>query len=445
MRFAIDVDDFQQIFSQAALFFGIYALFFRKYIYSLLDPLFIFLFTLSFSSVLIVNTIGVTQPEFASHFFCCHFFFFIGFTIISYKFRSGKPQAPTQSLSFSDYSNFRIILYLLLGIYFCANVALFYTTGFALLADDPSVAKVENPQVGYAILSQINVGIGSFLLTGLLFLLFSKPRYSDALLLIVVIFLSSLSGAKGALIQVAIIVGLITYQPLFRNNNKIRSALKAITPIVLVVMVSVPLIVYGKEVGGLQESIVTFVTRLLMGADSTLYFYQPVNEQYFAQFHFWNYPSYLFNGALSFLRLVPGIEAHGNTMIFNIINNYNAIVSGPNTPYYIEGQIYFGYYGAFVYSAVIGAVYAYSRYSFFNKQFSSVFHFVLAACITNHLSAIVGEVTLGVFGAFLTCFFVLPTYFFVNFIVQGKVRWKIKKSNFSINWLRSRETNETYK
>ena len=320
-----------------------------------------------------------------------------------------------------------------MGLYICANIALFYTTGFALLADDPSIAKVENGQIGYAILLQFNTGVGSFLLTGLFFLLFSKPKYIDVLSLMIVLILSSLSGAKGALIQVAIIVGLITYHPLFRQSNKIRSTIKLITPLILMIVISLPFIVYGKESGGFQESTITFVTRLLMGADSTLYFYQPINEQYFAQFHFWDYPTYLLNGILSFLRLVPGIEAHGNTMVFNVINNYNAIISGPNTPYYIEGQIYFGYYGAFVYSTIIGAVYAYSRYSFFKKKFSSVFSFVFIACITNHLSVIMGEVTLGIFSAFLTCFFVLPVYFFVNFIIQGKIKWKLKRGNFGFN------------
>ncbi|SFD55494.1 oligosaccharide repeat unit polymerase [Spirosoma endophyticum] len=441
MRYVIDIDDFSLIFTQAALFFGIYLLFFKRYIYSLLDPLFIYVFTLSFSSVLVVNTLGVTQGEFAVHFFLCHSFFFLGFALTSYKFQVSKTTPTILSSSFPDYYIFRIILYLLLALYFFANMALFYTTGFALLADDPSRAKVENPEIGFAILTQINIGVGSFLFTGLIFLLFSKPKYSDVVLLIIVIFLSSLSGAKGALIYIAVIIGFITNQPLFKQNNKIRLIIRFITPIVLLLAASLPFLIYRKEVGGLEESLINYVTRLLMGADSTLYFYQPVNEQYFAQYHFWDYPAYLFNGILSFLRIVPGIEANGNVMIRNIINNYNAIVAGPNTPYYIEGQIYFGYYGAFIYSAFVGTIYAYSRYNFFNKQFSSAFSFVLTACIANHLSAIPMELTFGVFCAFLTCFFTLPVYFFVNFILRSKVKWKVKKSNFSINWLRSRKTN----
>lgn len=435
MRIYISVDDFKEIFSLALLFLGIYLLFFRKYIYSLLDPLLSYLVSLSFSSVLVANTLAITQPVYAYHFFLCHFFLFIGYVLISYKFSIKKEYPFTSVVKYTDYYSFKVVLYILIVLYFLSNVVLFLTTGFALLADDPSRAKVENPQVGYAILSQINAGVGSFLLTGLLFLLLYKPKFTDCALLIIVVVLSSLSGAKGALVQVGVIMGLIANQSMFKSNAKIRSVTKLVTPLVLIIMLSIPFIVYGKESGSSELAVVNFVTRLLMSADSTLYFYQPVNEQYFANFHFWEYPVYLFNSTLDFLRIRPGIEAHGNTMLRNVINNYNVVASGPNTPYYIEGQIYFGYYGAFAYSAIVGAVFAYSRYYFFNKQFTSIFSFVLVACIANHFSVILGEVTMGFFNAFLTCFFVLPVYLFVRFIIQNKGKILIRRSSVNVSWL----------
>lgn len=439
MRVFITVDDFKEIFLFTFLFLGIYILFFKNYIYSILDPLLSYLVSLSFSSVLVMNTLALTRPVYADHFFICHFFLFVGYFLVSYKFRAKKIESSMLSIKYPDYHSFKVVLYIVLGLYFLSNVILFLTTGFALLADDPSRAKVENPQVGYAILYQINAGVGSFLLTGLLFLLLYKPKIVDILTLVFVVILSSLSGAKGALVQVGVIMGLIVNQNIFRRSSKVRLITKAVTPILLTIMVSVPFIVYGKESGSSEQALVNFVTRLLMSADSTLYFYQPVNEQYFAQFHFWDYPIYLFNSTLDFLRIRKGIPAHGDTMLRNVINNYNAIASGPNTPYYIEGQIYFGYYGAFIYSAVVGAVFAYSRYYFFNKKFFSIFSFVITACITNQLSVILGEVTMGFFNAFLTYFFVLPIYFFVKFIVQNKGRIKIRKRSF--NWLQSYKVN----
>ena len=433
MKIYIDYSDFSEIFSLAALFFVVYMLFYGKYIYSLFDPLLYYVNALAFSSVFIVNTLLISQPVFAFHFFWCNFFLFIGFFLVNYKFRSKKTRTISLPLSFPDYFNFKVVLYILLLLYIFSNIILFFTTGFALLSDNPSVAKITNVQDGYAIISQFSTGVSIFLIGGLIFNFLYKPNFTDTFLLLLVIILSSMSGTKSALLQVGVILGTIVNHSMFHYNSKIKSTIKILTPIVLVSMISIPFVVLSKDTGDSEATIINFVTRLLATADSTIYFYRPVNEQYFSQFRFWEYPSYFFNGILDFLRLKKGIPAHGDTMLRNVINNPNAIASGTNTPYYIEGQIYFGYYGAFMYSIILGGIFAYSRYYFFNKNYRSIFFFVFSACIINHLSTVIVEVTYAVFNIFLTCFFVLPVYFFVNFFTKNGLKIRLGNKRFVFN------------
>ncbi|GAB4036928.1 O-antigen polymerase [Spirosoma jeollabukense] len=421
----IDVDLLPEIFLQAALFLSLYSLLYKKYIYSIFDPLFLYVFTLSFSSVLVVNVLADSQPNFAYHFFWCQLFFFSGFSIITYIYQNTTEESKTNDLSkFNDYKTFRVILYILCALFFLTNIVLFVTKGFALLSEDPSDAKVENFTKGFGLIARINKSVGVFVLTGLFFSLYYKPKTTDFVLIIISIALKSLTGAKSAFVDVVITAALIANHSVFRYNRKITSALKLMTPLGIVGIFIVSFTVFIKESTDSEQAVLKFVLRLLYGADSTLYFYRPVNEQYFAQFRFWEYPAYLFNSILSFFRLVPGIEANGNVMVLNVIENQSLVFSGPNTPYYIEGQIYFGYYGAYLYSLVIGACFAYSREVFFNKKFSSAFTFVFMSCVIIQASAITIEASYGLTKIFETYFFVIPIYVLVNFAVHGRIKWR---------------------
>lgn len=427
MQIYFDTENLPEIFFQASIFLIVYIIFYKRYIYSVLDPLFIYILTISFSSVLVINTLGETEPVYAFHFFLCHLFFFLGFSLITHK---SKSIVKKSSIYFHDFVTFRIILYILCSWYFLTNFFLFYVTGFALLSDDPSVGKI-NVMRNFGGIYFINTCISSFILTGLFFSLFFKPKFVDFLLLLACIIISSLTGSKGAFVQITGIVILVANQLLFRHNSKIVLVLRLTAPIGIAGIFIVAFSVLLKENIDSEQATLTFVKRLLYGADSTLFFYQPVNEQYFAQFRFWQYPGYLFNQILAFFKLVAPQEAHGNTMIYNVLHNDPTISLGPNTPYYIEGQIYFGYYGAFIYSAFIGACYAFCREKFLNGKFYSAFSFVLVGCIANQASAFPVEASFGITTIFHTCFYIIPMYIVVNLIIHKKIVWRkirIKRS-----------------
>ncbi|WP_262891233.1 O-antigen polymerase [Spirosoma utsteinense] len=418
----IDYDVIPEILFYSLAFFVLYFFCYRKYIYSILDPLFVYVFTLSFSSVLIISTLG-DKPFYQAHFFICHAFFFVGFTTATYLIRSKIKQdislsAPDQ---FYDFEVLRLVIYALFAFYLMANIVLFYTTGFALLSDDPTIAKVENFDKGFGIILKINWGIGSFLISGLLFFILSKARKVDIILFSIVIMLTALEGSKSSLLRILIIFMLLINHKLFLSKKKITPKFKLIVPLGIVAVLGVFFTVLFKENADSDQAIFAFVRRFLYGADSTLYFYSPVNDQYFSRFRFWEFPSHLFNQILGFLRLVPLQEALGNVMVANVLPDHKGTIVGPNTPYYIEGQIYFGYYGAFVYSLLVGGSYAFFRQYFFDSRYYSAFWFVLICSICHQASALAVEVNLFLTQAFDTCFFVIPVYIFMNLAVKGRL------------------------
>lgn len=419
----IDYDVLPQILLYSAGFFTIYFLCYRKYIYSLLDPLFIYIFTISFSSVLVIYTLEDT-PVYIIHFFACHAFLYAGFVLTVRWLKKYKhpPVASASTSSFFDYEALRITVYALFALYALANIVLFYTTGFALLSDEPTLAKVENFAKGFGIILKINWGVGSFVAAGLLYFMLSEKRWVNGILLLFVVFFTALEGSKSSLLRILITLFLLLNHQLFQHKKSIIKKLRLVAPLGILGLFGVFFAVLFKENADPEQAVFAFVRRLLYGADATLYFYHPINEQFFARFHFWDYLGHLLNPILGFLRVVANEEALGNVMVLNVLPDAVGTIVGPNTPYYIEGQIYFGYYGAFVYSAVVGSVYAFIREYFFNARYYSAFWFVLICCICQQAYFLNIEVTLVVTQVFDTCFFVVPTYTIISLFMNKRIR-----------------------
>ncbi|MEZ0485836.1 O-antigen polymerase [Fibrella aquatica] len=421
----IDYDNLLEIILYGVGFFIVYFIFYKKYIYSPLDPLFIYVFTISFASVLVVYILE-ESPLSLYHFFICNLFLYFGFTLGTKWMRYKKTDLPSQTCdpTFYDKAIFRNTVYVLFCLYMLANIILFYTTGFALLSDEPTVAKVENFIKGFGIILKINWGVGSFLTAGLIYLILLEKRGVDGLLLGIIVVFTALEGSKSSLLRILITLFLLLNHAFFRDKQAIIRKIKLLAPLGIFGLFSIFFIVLFKENADSEQAIFAFVKRLLYGADSTLYFYHPVNEQYFARFHPSDYILHFLNPILTFMRLVPNEEALGNVIVMNALPGVNNMVNGPNTPYYVEGQVYFGYVGAFFYSAIIGLAYSLIREYFFNTKYYSAFWFVLICCICQQAYFLCVEVTLFITQVFDTLFFVIPTYVVVSLIMSRKIQFR---------------------
>ncbi|MBO0937939.1 oligosaccharide repeat unit polymerase [Fibrella sp. HMF5335] len=417
----VSADILPEIIAYSALLGLTFWLLYRRYIFSVADPLFIFLVTTTFASVLVIEV--VEEPRNIAHYFLCQFFVWAGFALVQR--RTGNPaiQAPSEGIHFTDVTLLRYSCYVLFCIYFISNLIILRTKGFALLSDAPTEAKVANFQEGFGIFRKINWAVGGVASAGLLFLFLLKKKRQDLILLFVIIGLTALEGSKGALLRYAVMAALFIYHPVFNQHKKLRNQIKKYTPLAAVAIFGIFFTVLARENDNSEAVLLAFVRRLLYGADGLLFFYAPANVDYFARYSWTDFPSYIINPILGFLRLAPYQEAFGNIMVENTLPPGVSmdVIVGPNSSFYTEGQVFFGYYGAFFYSFLLGCLASWFRSIYFSLQSSSAFLLVFLSTIYQFSAAILVDLKLFITQAFDTVLLVLPIYVLVCFIQNGKI------------------------
>ena len=411
------------IVSLALISFGIYFMLYKKFIYSVVDPLFIWVITTAFASVLATQVIPDLQD--ILHFFGCQIALWIGFLIAYNKSsHSLNNTRPFLSCHFSDILILKWTSFFLLIVYISSNIIIGFSKGFAFLSDNPSEAKIANFQQGFGLFRKINWSTGTFVSTAFIYLyIVTKKKLYLTFLSIVAIFYS-LDGSKAALSQIAISAGIVLYHPLFSNKQKLLKKMHRYFPLILVLVMSTFFTVLFRENDGIDTAFFAFIRRLLYSADSLLYYYQPVNTDYFKAYSTTDYISVVTNPILGFFRLQQYKEAVGVIMIENLTPPNligSSVIVAPNAPFYIEARIYFNFWIGFVFSAFVGYLYASFRKYYFTLRRSSSFYFIFTGSMCHLLSAIIIDINLAVTQAFDLLFFVVPPYIFISLIVKGKI------------------------
>lgn len=412
----------------------IYFFLYKRYLFSVIDPLFIFIFNTTFSSVLIIEV--VEEPKFIFHFFLCQLFLYLGFAFVQEKTKTyAIIKKPQDEYRFYDVDLLELTVYCLAFLYILANSVLFYTKGSALLTDNPTEAKVANFQQGFGIFRKINWSVGGVLGIGLIYLNLTQQNKRYQLLLLILVFFTALEGSKSSLLKIVFSAALLFFHPYFQKKQAIIRPYFKYIPVAIVGLFTVFFIVLFKENDTPELALLAFLRRLLYGADSVLYFYNDINQDYFSQYRFWQYPAYILNPILGFFRIVPYNEAFGNVMVENSLppDTILDVIVGPNTSFYIEGQIFFGYLGGILYSGLVGGAYAFLRWIYFSLKKSPAFLFVFFCYVCQLASILLIDVNLFVAQLFDTCFFVLPIYIGVCFIKHKKI--VIRRPQFTLRRL----------
>ena len=423
----IDFSTIPSLIGLAVALFTVYIILYYKFIYSIIDPLCVFIFTTAFASVLAIEVIPNTSD--LLHFFGCQLALWLGF-VAAYQPLLGKQELiqSEQSYDFHDQTLLRWAAYLLLCLYILSNLIIGYVKGFALFSDEPTVSKIANFQQGFGLFRKINWSTGTFAFTALLYLFLVKKKKIDLVLLGVVVLFTSLEGSKSALLQIAISSGIVIYHPAFSQQRLLLKKFQQFIPVLATGTIGIFLLVLLKENDGYEETFFALIRRLLYSADSVLYYYQPVNVAYFESYSFGDYIARLTNPILGFFRLQPYIEAPGLVMIDNLRppgSTINSIV-GPNAPFYIEGKIYFNFWVAFPYSFLVGYLYAALRVYYFSIKQSSAFYFVYMGSLLRLAGALIIDVNLAVAQLFDLAFFVLLPYIGISFLLTGKLKIRLR-------------------
>lgn len=395
---------------------------YRRYIYSIIDPLFWHIFNTTFGSVLVLEVLD--DPRRVIHYFICQLCLFAGFAFVQE--RTGNPSIASSlenNSNFKDIDTLRCTVYALLAIYVFANLFLLSTKGFALLSDSPTDAKVANFRQGFGIIRKINWAMGGIAATGFTFLYLIRRRNRDLLCLALIMALTALDGSKGALVKFVICFGLFTQHPFFRGVYILPKSIKWLAPLVVIGLFGTVATVLLKENTDTDAALFAFLRRLLYNADGVLYYYQPENLQYFAKYDATDFLPHILNPILGFFRITPYQEAFGNVMVDNVLPRglVMDVIVGPNSTFYLEGQIFFGYFGAFIYSFILGCIYSRMRSFYFSLTSSSAFFLIMINQIYQFAGALFGDVVLYVTQVFDTCFLCIPIYLLVCFALKGKV------------------------
>jgi hypothetical protein len=269
--------------------------------------------------------------------------------------------------SIKKLSHLTIIIFIIVLV---VNIIIFLKTGFAIFSDNPTVSKVDNFTDGMGIYRRILWSIGTLSIIGSIILILVRYKIQlFSTILIILIIISMGSGSKGALLIFIFYIYILSNHPLF-NLLSISKKMRKYLKILFFLAISIALTVLTIENGNFEKAIFMLFNRLLYNGDVVLYYYNSNIHEYFSNYDFFKYLHDIFNGPLAMFRLVPYELPLGFVMVreFNNGNLPFDSILGPNTPFYIVSDLYFGPIIGIFYSMFVGFVIAFSRYLFLKTR-----------------------------------------------------------------------------
>lgn len=422
--------DFFNIVFIFLIFLCFYILIYRKFIFSLFDPLLFFLISMSFSCVLFIET--VNSLFHVINFFAAHLFFYFGFlwgTRSRLKYKRKNIIIDTTLMPTTSQIRFLKILVMIAFVFWISVNIYALKEVLALLSNNPTVAKSENFEGGLGWVRRINWGLGPFLLSAtLVVLMFSKSKAMFALLLVVQVFFAAMSGGKGSILGLIFTIAYLSHHPVTRNNKFIRR-MRTMQPALIILGAVVALSVLLKEKSNLREALFGLATRFLYFGDSVLFYYQPQVYNYFDHYNVINYLSQEFNGILGFFRLIDYQKPMGYVML-HLDSDLDQAVIGPNTPFYIKSTMFFGPLFGLLYSSTVGWIVASFRRKFFMVRIGDLINFILLLSIATQIFTLASESELFVNVLFDMYFWILPIVIIVKLINRKFIKTEQIDSNF---------------
>ena len=402
-----DLDKLFFVFLVTLLFLSLYYFAYRKFLFSIFDPLFIFLLTMSFTSTLIVSI--VAEPKYIFLFFLSQLMFWIGFSSVS-KWSISHISNNEFKVNPRSKHILQIITYISFLVFLISNLYMINEAGLTLLQDNPSIAKVASFSGGLGFVRRINWGLGNFLAVSTIVCLFiSKRKLPFLLILIIHMGFTMLNGSKSGLISFLTIFILISFIKGLDTNKAVKNS-KKFVPIMLVMSIGIGIFILFRQSNSLEEASFGFATRLLYSGDVAFYYYTPDILRFYKSFGFSNYILHELNPILGMFRLTEYAEPLGSQMLNLSLSKYIdfGAVIGPNTPFYVKGHIFFGDYGTGFYGLISGGLIGYFRYKFLIIDSSKLVLKVFLLSISNIIFLYATESNLLIGQIFDTIFFLTP-------------------------------------
>jgi len=365
--------------------FLVYYFLYRKYIFSVFDPLFFFLISQAFTTELAI--IQVENRSYLINILLCQIFLSVGFILIARKSNSFDiVMDETLGVKKSDYAILKYFTFISFFLILFANIYFIQKQGIILFSKDPSVSKIASYEGGLGFVRRINWGLLNLICITTMFLYFKTAKRVYLGILISLFLISISGGSKGAILTFVYILALLGLFKSFKGNSTFKSINKYKYPIIFFGVFLALFILYAQS-SDYQSSFYALATRFLYSGDAILYYYNNAAIQHFSYLNWVDFFSYEFNSITGFFRLTEYKNPLGyDLVIFSIFRNESLeTTQGPNLTYFLKGYLFFGNVGAIIFSFFIGIITGYLRKMLFNANGINVKFFLLVLFINLNL------------------------------------------------------------
>lgn len=334
---------------------------YRRFIFSIFDPLCLFLATLIADSVLMLGLPWAADLKW--EFIGFTFFLWAGFAL------RGRLPATHPRVIFGRKALFELefVLFALFILIVAANLYLGVSTGFPLISSHPSEAKVTDFTGGLGIIRRINMGPYDFFSGGcLLFAVIGHKRRLALSALVIATSFVVLDGSKGVMLPIIFAIAFLLAHRGLNNDEQLESRAKKYIFFLLVLGVSLAVLVKTRDTGSLYGGLLGFFQRLLLAGDVILYYF-PRREVIMTLVdpNIWGYLHNVFGDFLGMVRVVPYQAALGSI----ILGSDDGF--GPNAQYFVQADLFFGPISGLLYCFIVGYFIASLRTNFFKRATGS--------------------------------------------------------------------------
>ena len=411
-------------FGALLIVFTIYILLFKRFYYSVLDPM-----VISFVGSALACTIVVflyidkviNDYYFFSFFFsqCAFLFCFLFFGK-----RNVNQERIRNSRMYNDNIHLNFSIFIISSFVFVVSQLIVYVTaGIPLFMDSRLETFVGGS--GFGIFSRI-LDVSGFVSLFMIFNLYNSDKklsnLRKKLLYFICVFFviaAVLSGSKSYFLLIG--QTYFTYAVTSDSNLKINKIFKSIKKyelkIVLLGLIVAMIVikVQSSAANSFSDALTMFGYRLIGFGDVFWYAYPngTIERMVYIDKQF-NPFFALFSDFLGMFRLIPWDELPNaiGLDLYNMHHKTSAII-GPNARQNVFGYIYFGYSGSIVFSAIIGIVTGLCRKYFFQQNAANIYKKIFIALLYIKIFTLEYDPLLGL--TYLNSMFIfLPIIFFLS-------------------------------
>lgn len=382
----------------------------RRQIKSVADPLAYFVITSAFSLALgcVALDDGYLLARIFTYFLCFYFGFGVAFRRVQREFSPLEMD--------SEISRFRSIVIICSLVYLALNAIVWFKSGIILLSEDPSLQKSDAYAGGWGFIRRFNWGVGVFVLIAS-FYWWLKERSVTAAFTVILVSLTALTGGgKSALLPLVFAIGLYIAKPFITNRGTSVAHLRRRVPLFMTIALVPVAIILIAEQGSAKNAFDAFVVRMFYFGDILLYWGQQTIRDEFSKFGLLDYLSNSLGSILGALRLIEYNTPIGNQFVQATLPAGVDFAEslGPNLPFYVRGELYFGSFMAFLHAFIIGFSFGYLRRLFVVYCGHSLLRYSILAFLVVVSIMLPTEEGLAIGQAFDFIVFFIPIYITIS-------------------------------